>query len=79
MISTTEHDSRALRRAYGRLGVARTGAGDTTARRDLVHAQIADAIDKALTSAPPLTNAQRAHLSGLLAAGSEWPGQASHS
>lgn len=70
MTSTTLHDPRALQSAYGRLGVARrTGADDTDARRNVAHAKIADAIDRALASAPPLTNAQRAHLSGLLAVG----------
>ena len=68
--STTTQNPRALQSAYGRLGVARrTGVDDTDARRDVAHAKIADAIDKALASAPPLTNAQRAHLSGLLAVG----------
>lgn len=71
MSSTVQHDPRALQRAYGRLGVARrTGVDDTNARRDVAHARIADAIDKALASAPPLTDAQRAHLSGMLAPGS---------
>lgn len=63
-ISTT----RALQSAHGRLGIARRhGADDTEARREVAAAKIADAIDRALVDAPPLTNAQRAHLAGMLA------------
>ena len=35
--------------------------------RAVAAAKIADAIDKALSDAPPLTDAQRAHLAGMLA------------
>lgn len=39
---------------------------ETVARRNLAEAKIADAIDRALAVAPPLTPAQIKHLSGLL-------------
>lgn len=68
MSEQTLTTTRALQRAHGRLGMARRyGADDTEARRDVVAAKIADAIDKALADAPPLTDAQRAHLARMLA------------
>jgi hypothetical protein len=66
--TVTTSTTRALQSAHGRLGIARrNGVDDTDARRDVAAAKIADAIDKALADAPPLTNAQRAHLAEMLA------------
>ena len=74
MTTKTSADRRSITDPHGRYNaagrVARAaslGTDGTDARRDLAAAQIACAIDKALAAAPPLTDAQRVHLSGLLA------------
>lgn len=45
--------------------------GEKVARRNLAEAKIADAIDRALAVAPPLTPAQARRLSGLLRTGGQ--------
>ena len=42
---------------------------EVTARRNLAEARIADAVERALAAAPPLTPAQVKRLSGLLRGG----------
>lgn len=45
--------------------------GEKVARRNLAEAKIADAIERALAVAPPLTLAQTRRLSGLLRTGGQ--------
>lgn len=62
----TPHQAVGLVAYNARIGDAE---GEQVARRNLAEAKIADAIERALAVAPPLTLAQVKRLSGLLRTG----------
>jgi len=67
-MAMTPHQATAHVAVAARLGDAER---EVTARRNLAEAKIADAIERALAVAPPLSSTQVKRLSGLLRTGGQ--------